>query len=309
MTGTAAFLLFLAWLAPPGHSQVEREPNDRPADATPLARTRSGQPDFLPTRFADGLVERGQLAPGDVDYYAFAARAGDVVMVSLAEPGRGAFVDPVLAVAGPGDDEPVARDDDGGPGFLPRLAVPIDRTGVWTIAVGGFRDADLDGGDHEERLAYDLSVAVAANPVAVAERDVRGGNDRPGHAELVPVAPERAVVVTGTLEPGDVDHFLLPVPHRVRVGASLYDDEGGVFHDSRLELRDLAGRLIVADDDAGPGFLSNVTLEPAQVKGPVVIRVTGFDPNPADDRAHREQFAYRLVLTARRVTPAWPGLR
>jgi hypothetical protein len=292
--------LFLAWLAPLGHQHVEREPNDQPATATPLARTRSGQPDFLTNRISDGLVERGRLTPGDVDYYSFAARAGDVVMVSLGEPGRGAHADPVLAVAGPGDAEPVAVDDDGGPGFLPRLAVAIDRTGVWTIAVAGFRDAELDGGDHEESFAYDLAVAVAANPVAIAERDVRGGNDALFRAEPVPVWPERAVVVTGTLVPGDVDHFLLPVPPRALVSASLYDDEAGVFHDSRLELRDLAGRLLAEDDDAGPGFLSNVALDAAQVRGPVVVRVTGFDPLANDARPHQESFAYRLVLSARK---------
>jgi len=304
MMATSAILLFFAWLVPSGF-QVEREPNDRPAEATPLVATRGGLPDFLASRFADGVVERGRLEPGDVDYYSFAARAGDVLMASVFEAGGGAFADPVLAVAGPGDPEPSRVDDDGGPGFLSRANVPIDRTGVWTIAVAGFGDDELDGGDHEERFAYDLVVAVAAHPASIAERDMRGGNDSPRRAEPVPLLPQRAVVVTGTLVPGDADHFLIPLPPRTVLTASLYDDDGGAFNDSRLELRDLAGRLIAEDDDSGPGFLSNVALDPARVRGPVVIRVSGFDPFPADAQGHEQSFAYRLVVSARRAPPAW----
>jgi len=301
MTASAAVLLLFAWLAPPGLPQVEREPNDRPADATPLARTRAGLPDFLPGRFADGVVERGRLDPGDVDYYSFAVRAGDVLMASVFEAGRGAFADPMLALAGPGDAEPVVVDDDGGPGFLPRLTAAIDRTGVWTIAVAGFLDDALDGGDHEERFAYDLVVAVAAQPATIAERDVRGGNDSARRAELVPLPPQGAVVVTGTLTPGDADHFLVPLAPRSVLTASLYDDAGGAFNDSRLELRDLAGRLLVEDDDSGPGFLSNVALDSARLRGPVVVSVSGFDPSAA---GHEQSFAYRLVVSARRTPPA-----
>jgi hypothetical protein len=303
MTAIAALLLFAAWFAPFGGATVEHEPNDRPADATPLARTRAGVPDFLPSRFADGVVARGRLEPGDVDYHAFAARAGDVVLVSLFEPGRGAFADPVLAVAGPGDAVPVALDDDGGPAFLSRLAVPIDRTGVWTVAVTGFGDEELDG-HHEQRFAYDLVVAVAAQALAIAEHDVRGGNDVRQRAEPLPVSRERAVVVSGTLVPGDSDHFLIPAATGVVLTASLYDDAGGVFNDSRLELRDLAGRLLAADDDSGPGFLSNLALDRGQARGPVVLRVTGFDPVAGDARGHDERFAYRLVVSARRALPA-----
>lgn len=298
MTPIAATLLFLAWLWPFPPVQVEGEPNDSAAQATPLARNRAGQPDFLTSRSADGVVQRARLEPGDVDYYSFAARAGDVLLVSIFERGRGAFADPVLAVAGPGDDEPVAFDDDGGPGFLPRLRVPIDRTGVWTIAVGGFGDEELDGGDHEQRFAYELVVAVAGGAGFRAEKDVRGGNDTAHRAEPLLVAPERAVVVSGRLEPGDVDRFLIPLPLRGVLTASLYDDAGGAFNDSRLQLRDLRGRLIAEDDDSGPGFLSNLALDGRPGRGPLVLVVSGFDPDPRDGRGHEQRFAYRLVVSA-----------
>lgn len=300
MTASAAFLLFLAWLVPAPFQHVEREPNDRPADATPLVKTRSGQPDFLANRFADGVVARGRLVPGDVDHFAFAARAGDVLMVSISERDRGAFADPVLGLAGPGDAAASPLDDDGGPGFLARSNILLDRTGIWTLAVAGFGDDELDGGDHEESFAYDLVVAVAARPPVLAEHDVRGGNDSLRGAQTVPLLPQRVAVIEGRLVPGDADHFLLPLPPHALLTASLYDDEGGAFHDSRLELRDLAGRLLAADDDSGPGFLSNLALDTGRVKGPVVVRVSGFDPFPADAIGHEEDFAYRLVVSARR---------
>jgi hypothetical protein len=308
MTPIGSLLLFLAWLAPFGPQHVEREPNDRPADATPLGGARGGQPDFLPGRFAHGWVQRGRLEPGDVDFYSLAARAGDLLIVSLHESGRGAFADPVLAVAGPGDDTPVARDDDSGPGFLPRMTVRIDRTGVWTIAVAGFGDEELDGGDHEERFDYDLVVAVAPEAISAAERDGRGGNDTLARAEPLPVPPARVVVVEGRLVPGDVDHFLVPVPPRSVITASLFDDAGGAFNDSILELRDLKGRLLARDDDGGPGFLSNVAWDAGTARGPVVVRVSGFDPRTNDHQGHDERFAYRLVVSVRPAL-AGPGRR
>jgi len=298
MTSLASILLLLG-LAPFGLAQIEREPNDRPADATLLARTRTGQPEFLVGRAADGVVERGHLDPGDVDYYAFAARAGDVLTVSLFESGRGAFADPVLAVMGPGDVEPVAIDDDAGPGFLPRLALPIDRTGVWTLAVTGFGDAEFDGGEHEERFAYDLVVAVAPDAVARRERNLRGGHGSAERAEPVAVPPERAVVVTGDLVPGEVDRFRVALSSQRLLTASLYDDAAGEFNDSRLELLDSRGRPFAQDDDSGPGFLSSLAAEGGQ-QGAAVVAVSGFDPHPEDALGHPERFRYRLVLSLRR---------
>jgi hypothetical protein len=304
MTPIATVVALLLAIFSPGSSQREREPNDRPADATPLARTPKGQPDFLTRSYTDGLVERGRLVPGDVDYYSFAARAGDVVLVSLFEPGRGSFADPVLGVAGPGDTKPGAIDDDGGPGFLPRLAVPIDRTGVWTIAVTGFGDETFDGDDHEASYDYDLVVGVATNVPSQAERDAGAGNDTVRRAELRLPTPGRVVVVTGELAPGDVDHFLLPASFTV-LTASLYDEAAGQFNDSHLRLLDRTGtKLLAVDDDSGPGFLSNLAFDRARATGAAVLAVTGFDPDPADDRGHRERFRYRLVVSQAPVSRA-----
>ena len=289
--------LLLLGLGPCGLAQIEHEPNNRAADATPLASTRTGLPDFLNHhRGADGVVEHGRLEPGDVDYYSFAAQAGDVVMVSLFERGRGAFADPVLGIAGPGDTEPLTIDDDGGPNFLPRLAVPIDRTGVWTIAVTGFGDTEFDGGDHTARFDYDLIAAVAP---AVATRAGHAARKPHGHEppELILVRSGRAVVVTGELAPGGVDRFLIARPLHAVLTASLFDDEAGEFDDSRLVLRDLRGRRVAEDDDSGPGFLSNLAVDAKQPRGATILEVTGFDPNPEDDVPHPEQFRYRLVVS------------
>ncbi len=297
-----AITLFLlaALLLPQPH---EREPNDSPETASALLAKPGNQPDFVTSRHADGVVLHGRLVPGDVDYFRFLARAGDVVTISLFESERGGFHDPVLAVSGPGDSEPVAMDDDAGPGFLPRVAVPIDRTGTWTIAVGGFGDEDLDGGDHEQSFEYDLVVAVDAQPVRLREWDVRGGNDDARFAELLLALPGRSVVVSGELRPGDVDHFLLPVLPRAVVTASLYDDQQGEFNDSVLRMLDARGNLLAEDDDSGPGFLSNLGM-PIPFPGPLgfrVLSVTGFDPHPTDTLPHEERFRYRLA-----VSLAWP---
>ena len=92
MTSLAVLLLLLLLgCGPFGSAQIEQEPNDRPADATALVRTQGGLPGFLDDSPSDGVVERGRLEPGDVDYYAFAGRAGDVLLVSLFERGRGAL--------------------------------------------------------------------------------------------------------------------------------------------------------------------------------------------------------------------------
>jgi hypothetical protein len=289
--------LLLLWVSLCTGGQPEREPNDGLGEAMPLARGRRGLPDFVNGRHWDGLVQRARLEPGDVDYFSLAARAGDVLTVSLFETGRGEFEDPVIAVFGPGDDEPLALDDDGGPGFLPQLAVPVDRTGVWTIAVAGFGDAELDGGDHDAQFPYELVVAVAMDAASVQERDVAGGNDTPARAEPLSLLPGKAVVVDGALAPGDTDHFFLPLPPHLVLTASLYDDAAGEFNDSRMTLVGLAGDELAEDDDSGPGFLSNLAVESHRAPGGAVLVVTGFDPDPDDDRGHEQGFPYRLVLS------------
>ena len=278
----------------------EVEPNDAPDAATILAAGRRGAPGFIGSlRRGNGLVVRGRLEPGDVDWFAFAARAGDVVTLALEEPQRGELHDGVLAVFGPGDEAPAAVDDDGGPGFLPRLALPVDETGTWRVAVTGFGDTGFDGGDHEQRFAYRLVVAVATEPPRVVEEEHRRHPERPDRSFLrqVRLLPRGAAVLTGELEPGDTDRFALVVPPRSRLTASVFDEEGGELNDSVLRLASHGGESLAADDDGGPGFLSNLAYASGRRARPVVLELRGFDPDPEDARPHEEAFRYRLVVS------------
>lgn len=297
---------FLLLLAPLTARADESEPNDSLASATPLAATRTGAPDFLDGRGPAGAVAHGRLDPGDVDFFSFAARAGDLITASVVEPARGEFHDAVLAVFGPGDTEAVAQDDDGGPGFLPRLAVRADRTGTWTLAVAGFGDTELEGDDHEQRFDYRLVAAVTSDP-GLAESDLRGGNDAPSRPDLALLGragrgTRGAVIVTGDLARGDVDHFAVPVARGAVLTASLFDEASGERNDSQLRILDRRGRLLDENDDGGPGFLSNVVTDGEPLSPFVIVAVDGFDPDPGDAKPHEETFRYRLVVSWERQT-------
>jgi hypothetical protein len=254
---------------------------------------------FLSERFGrSGVVIEGRLTPGDVDRFSFRLRAGEVLTASLQEGGAGEFHDPVLAVFGPGDTTPVARSDDGGPGFLPRLALRADRDGVWQVALSGFGDADFDGSGHEERLRYRLVLAAQSDPPHRTESE---GNDSIRRADRVRL-PFGASLVSGRLVRGDVDVYEVWLDRRSTLTASLFDAEAGAFHDAVLRLRDRDGALLAEDDDGGPGFLPNLAFEPPRAgRGfrpfPVYVEIRGFDPDPADDRPHPEDFTYDLVVS------------
>jgi hypothetical protein len=244
-------------------------------------------------------VVRGKLVPGEVDFHRFDLRADEVVTVSVRDPGQGEFADPLVGIFGPGDAEPVAVNDDGGPGFLSRLALRADRTGTWTVALTGFGDSDFDGSGHGESFAYQLLVAVVADPARHEEADRRGA----GWAEpLFPGArrflPWRAAVVTGSLEPGDVDRFSVHLRHGAVLTASLFDEAAGEFNDSVLRLVGADGRRLAENDDGGPGFLSNLAVRALKHgRGRFLVEITGFDPDASDGTPHPESFDYQLVIS------------
>jgi hypothetical protein len=254
---------------------------------------------FLGERFGrSGVVLDGRLTPGDVDRFSFRLREGEVLTASLQDGEDGEFHDPVLAVFGPGDTVPIAQSDDGGPGFLPRLAVRADRPGVWQVAVTGFGDTDFDGSGHEERLRYQLVLATQGAP---PDRRESEGNDTADQADRLRL-PFGAAAVSGHLERGDVDVYEVWLDRRSSLTASVFDEEAGAFHDAVLRLRDRDGALLAQNDDGGPGFLPNLSFEPPQEgRGfrpfPVFLEVRGFDPDPADTRPHPEDFDYELVVS------------
>jgi hypothetical protein len=294
-------LLPLVLAPPPAHRELE--PNDDAAHATPLEVGRRFGGLLGVTPLGNGATVSGRIDPGDVDYYALRGRAGDVLTVSVGEPGRGELHDPVLAVFGPGDAAPYARNDDGGPRFLPRLAVPIDRAGTWTVAVGGFGDAALDGRGQRERFDYTLVATVSRPSARTAEHEGRRGNGDPAHPDLALLTAASLLfgepsVVTGTLTRGDADYFLLAVPRHAVVSAAVFDDARGEYDDSVLQVLDWDGNVLARDDDSGPGFLSNLVL-PADDEHPrvLLLALTGFDSDPADAHPHAESFPYRLVVS------------
>lgn len=270
-----------------------------PVCAGALAAPAAATFPFLGERFGrSGVVLTGRLVPGDADRFFFRLREGEILTAALLDGENGEFHDPVLAVFGPGDDAPVARSDDGGPGFLPRLALRADRAGVWKVVVTGFGDADFDGSGHEERLRYELVLAAQGDPPHRTESE---GNDGAAQADRLRLH-FGAAAVSGRLERGDVDVYELWLDRRAKLTASVFDLEAGAFHDAVLRLRDRSGTLLAENDDGGPGFLPNLSFEPPRgSRGwrpfPVYLEVRGFDPDPADARPHPEDFAYELVVS------------
>jgi len=271
----------------------------------------------------NGFVAVGALEPGDVDHFDVRLRAGEVLTASLRDADGGELHDPVLGVFAPGcrlrspsarcagrnevgprcaiDPCPgtlIAEDDDGGPGFLPRLALRAGESGVFRVAVSGFGDDDFDGVGHEESLRYRLVVAVESDPPKLVERE-EGARGRSTDALRL---RRGAAVVSGRLAPGDADVFEIWLDADAQLTASVFESEAGEFHDPVLRLRDSRGGLLAENDDAGPGFLANLAFD-ARGEGrgrrpvPVLLELTGFDPDAAGAATHVEDFVYQLVIS------------
>lgn len=267
----------------------EQEPNDSAAQAQALTREIRGGPAFL--RSGKALILEGSLAPGDVDFYQLGAREGDLLTLSILESGEGEFEDPVLAVFGPGNvEDAVARNDDGGLGFLPSLSVEVTETGTWTLAVTGFGDEELKG-EHDFDFVY--RIVVGAVPQG----------HHPHWGRFVPFARQgrqerAAAIVSASLTPGDIDRFAVLVNEGTSLAASLYDGEGGEFNDATLVVRDLRGVVQAEDDDSGPNLLPALQVTASEPRFSIwLVEVGGFDWQPEDEVSHSEQFRYHLLLS------------
>jgi hypothetical protein len=248
-----------------------------------------------------GGVIAGALAPGEVRRHRFFVRDGELLTASLRDKQGGEFHDPLLGVFAPSSaTQPVAADDDGGPGFLPRLAVRAEESGWFTVAVTGFGDADFDGAGHSEKLRYRLVVAIEADPPRIVERESRWRRHG-GDADTLRLR-QGATLVTGRLTPGDADAFELWLDPEATLTASVFESGRGEFHDPVLRLYDERGRLLAENDDGGPGFLANLAFEAKRDRRsgrpiPVRIELSGFDPDAAGAAAHVESFPYQLVIS------------
>jgi len=248
-----------------------------------------------------GRVIAGALAPGEVRRHRVYLREGELLTASLRDVGGGELHDPLLGVFAPSSATALAAaDDDGGPGFLPRLALRAAESGWFTLAVSGFGDDDFDGSGHRESLRYRLVVAIEADPPRVVEREARPGRWSSGADALR--LRGGATLVSGRLTPGDSDVFELWLDPGATITASVFEAERGEFHDPVLRLLDERGRVLAKNDDGGPGFLANLAFDaPAARRGrrpiPVRLELAGFDPDGAGAAAHVEDFSYQLVIS------------
>jgi hypothetical protein len=300
----ASLALLLLSLAPLAGATLtsEIEPNDQPADATPISAPGS----FLSDELESAAVEvRGALMPGDVDRFRFGLHAGELLLVSVVESGAGESNDPILTLSDP-NGTPLVRDDDGGPRFLSQLIVRAESSGDFSLAVTGFADEVFETDYHEQDFEYRLVIAVASDLPRLVESDpgapLPGTNNTPATADRIPTGavPEDAsgaVVVRGRLEPGDVDHFDVPVAEGALLSVAVLEPESGEFHDPVLRLLDSSGREVADSDDDGRGFLSTV-IKGVGPPDTWTISVLGFGDDFYDGSGHREDFTYELVISA-----------
>lgn len=267
---------------------VEPEPNQDRASAPSISN------DLALAEFApSGVVTvDGALEDGDVDHFAFGVRAGEPVSLALFEDANGELHDALLVVFD-GDGAELASNDDGGPGFFSRLLLLPGADDEWTVAVTRAPDPGRDG-DRGEPFGYRLVVA-AAGPGAQPDADAGSPGANDGDATAQPFVGS-AGVVTGSLVPGDRDVFAFPAAVGELVTVSVFEPDAGEFHDSVVRLR-RAGAGLAADDDAGPGRLSNLGRRVgAGEDGTWLLELTGFASPPG--APHQQAFAYQLVVSA-----------
>lgn len=289
-----------------GAAIPEIEPNGR------------GSPNPIPPllgRFADAFgngvaVVTGNLTEGDVDFFALNLTAGELLLVALFDPERGELNDTRIGVffepLSQNDPSvpPVAVNDDGGPGFLSRLAVPINQTGIWKVGVTGYRDTLFQGAHLEGRdgpVHYQLILAVATNPAARTESQ---NNNTLAQADALPAA---GAILQAHLQPKDVDFFALNVADADQLTVSLFDLQAGAFDSARGEVNDTRIQLFDANglpvsggdnDDGGPGFLSNLSVTvPPGAGGRWTIGVTGFRDRGFTGNHFSGPFDYELLVS------------
>ena len=278
----------------------ETEPNGSLATAQRIVPPNTLLTAAFPPPGSGALV-KGSLSPGDVDYYAFDLAAGQLLTVAVVTDDEGALSDPVLALFDPTGAR-VATDDDSGPGFLPALRLTVPQAGTWKVAVTGFGDASFDGSVHSERFDYRLVISAAppssTEPIPDHNGSFATADALPvGGGSIDAVAPGGVTVVTGTIAPGDVDYWSVPVQPGRTLTAALYDADGGALADPVLRVLSAPTTPLRTDDDDGPGFLSEIASLPAPgTASALTVAVSGFGDANFTGASHSESFNYQLVV-------------
>jgi hypothetical protein len=242
----------------------------------------------------------GVLEPLDVDRYEISLKAGDRLFAALFDESDGAFLDTRLGLF---QGALLVQDDDGGAGFLSRLAFQATSGGSYELRVTGFRDGAYAGAHAEGAAPYRLVVGVASAYATESE-----SNDAAGSADAL---PSGGGLVRGTLGALDVDRFALGIPVGASVAASLFQLDpatgaplpgGGSLDDTRLGLFAGGATPFAVNDDGGPGFFSNLQRTPAGGATSVQIAVTGF--RDADFAGAHPEGPFDYVLVAAATGPA-----
>lgn len=109
---------------------TEREPNDTPGTATPIAVSDSGSGENCATDANPA---------GDLDYWVFTAQAGTTLELDVDAAARGLLVDPFLSLYANDGVTRLAFNDQGD-GADPRLRYPIATTGTYYAVVTAIAD-------------------------------------------------------------------------------------------------------------------------------------------------------------------------
>ena len=248
-----------------------------------------------------GALVKGSIAPGDVDYYAFDLAAGQLLTLAVVTDDEGALSDPVLGLFDP-TGVLVAIDDDSGPGFLPALRLTVPQAGTWKVSVTGFGDTTFAGASHDESFDYRLVISAAPPSSTEPSPDHNGSfataDALPvGGGSIDAVAPGGVTVVTGSIAPGDVDYWSVPVEAGRKFTAALYDADGGALADPVLRVLSAADTTLRTDDDDGPGFLSEVASLPAPgTASALTVAVSGFGDANFTGASHSTTLDYQLVV-------------
>jgi hypothetical protein len=114
------------------YSDAWSEPNDTLRKATRISLPFDSIPVHRFTEIGDD---------GDVDFYRFTARRGQVIVAEILS----SQLDTVLGIYDRRTGEQLAVDDDSGPGPLSKITFTVPRDGEYAVAVSTFPDFDFEG--------------------------------------------------------------------------------------------------------------------------------------------------------------------
>lgn len=223
---------------------TESEPNDTPAEATPL------DIDIQPASIGSGLISPA----GDVDFYSFEAPANSLVWAYVDTGGTqlGTSSDSLLAIVDPDGTTELATDDDDGTGNACDATIEsLDASavaGLFLPAAGTYfaRVTAAGGGDTID--PYQLFVCVTPASSVASETEP---NDSPATADPIITSGSPVGVVAGTIaSPSDVDLFTVPIAAGTPLYVSLDADperDGGADLAVDLLTPDGATVLLTAD--------------------------------------------------------------